>query len=338
MPHFHLMAASKRCPRRAGANRGTLPILLGVCAALAHPVVAATRVGIFDSPTAVEWLHSAGVESTTVSEADLTGSLPGVQVVVVPLDRIRSSPPLRGLSAFAARGGKVIAVYWGTIARPEQQSDYPVYGAATALGVRVLGWKLTGPAAVRPECLGALDSGSPDPVQGNNGSAVPATSRRTNAMAELHLSQCMLIQVEAEPGAQILARLVPASGSAPLVLAVRNGNMFYMAADLFHGGAGSIEMHRLFFWLLDQAVPGLAYSQARERAGAAVAAVIRARARLSAAASPASESIRRLLDAADAAASRAKTLAAEEQYADSLAAADQAQAITRQALGTLEGH
>ena len=89
---------------------------------------------------------------------------------------------------------------------------------------------------------------------------------------------------------------------------------------------------------MDQAIPGLAYSQVRERAGTAVAAVIRARARLSTSASPSAESIRRLLDEADAAASQAKALAAADRFAESAAAADHARALTERALSMLEGH
>jgi hypothetical protein len=53
---------------------------------------------------------------------------------------------------------------------------------------------------------------------------------------------------------------------------------------------------------------------------------------------PESESIRRLLDEADAAASRAKSLAALDRFAESVAAADQARELTERALGMMEGH
>src|SRR5207244_1269029 len=101
-----------------------------------------------------------------------------------------------------------------------------------------------------------------------------------------------------QPTAQVLARLVPDGGGTPAVLALRNGNLFYVAANLFHRGSDPTGVRRLLFWVLDQAVPGLAFSQARERAGAALAAVIRARERLTAAKSTNVEAVRRLLDEA----------------------------------------
>jgi hypothetical protein len=308
-----------------------------LCIASALPAVAAPRVAVFESPTAQEWLSSAGIECRTLSEAELSGPLSDVQLIVLPLDRIRSDAPLRALAAFAARGGKVVGIYWGTIARPDQQTDYPVYGAASALGIRVLGWTLTGPAVVKREGAAAAPYEPPGHSQERGEPAVPAGSPPAAGAPDIRQEQWMMVQIEVEPTAQVLARLVPSSGSPPLALAVRNGNMFYVAANLFHRGTGSLELRRLFFWVLDQAIPGLAYSQVRERAGAAVAGVIRARARLSSS-DPESESIRRLLDEADAAASRAKSLAALDRFAESVAAADQARELTERALGMMEGH
>lgn len=326
--------------RRRGPGRvgGAILIALGLCLALARPSVATARVGVFESPTAVEWLRSAGVECATVSEAELSGPLTGIQLIVLPLDRVHSDLPLRALTAFTARGGKVVAVYWGTIARPEQQALYPVYSAAPLLGVRVLGWTLVGPSVVRTEGAGAAPYSAADTAGRDPVTSTSNGGRLASSAPELRLDQSMMVRVEAEPTAQILARIAPLAGASSLVLAVRNGNMVYVAANLFHRGSGSLELRRLFFWVMDQAIPGLAYSQVRERAGAAVAAVIRARARLSTSAPPAAESIRRLLDEADAAASQAKALAAADRFAESAAAADQARALTERALSMLEGH
>jgi hypothetical protein len=312
---------------KAGVIQVTVLLWLALGATL-HPAAgAAPSVGVFESPTAIEWLHAAGVDCKPVSDANLPGSLEEVQVLVLPLDRIRSEALPRALSAFTARGGKVVAVYWGTVARPDEQAAYPVYSLAPSLGVRVRGWTMTGPAVVHPERPDSLAAGS-----------LSVNHDRTSSSPDLTLSRCMLVQVDPEPGAQVLARLVPAAGEGPLVLAVRNGNVIFAAADLFQGGAGSMESQRLFFWLMDQAAPGLAYSRARERAGAAVAAVIRARAQLATRQSPGADAVRRLLDDADAAAAQAKVLAAEGQFAASMAAADHSQEITRRALGMLEGH
>jgi len=114
--------------------------------------------------------------------------------------------------------------------------------------------------------------------------------------------------------------------------------MFYLAANLCQPGSRPLELRRLFFWIVDQAAPGLVFSQVRERAGAAMAAVIRARERLTSLPAPTDEAVRRLLDDADQAAARAKTLAAGAQFPDAIAAADQARKLTERAIGMMEGH
>jgi hypothetical protein len=295
-------------------------------------------MGVLESPTALDWLRSAGVECTTLSQSDLSGELPGIRVIVLPLDRVRSEASIRSMTAFAARGGKVVAVYWGTVARPDQQGAFPVYKAASLLGIRVMGWTLTGPAVARLGLPGTVTTQANDLAEGGYARAATVTDPTASSSPELRLEQWMMVRVEAEPSAQILAWLIPSSAGAPLVLAVRNGNMFYVAANLFHRGSGSTEFRRLFFWVLDQAGPGMAYAQARERAGSAAAAVIHARLRLSATTSPLADAVRRLLDEADAAAGQAKTLATADRFAESVAASERSRGLTERAMGMLEGH
>ncbi len=301
------------------------------------PVMAAApRVGVVESPTAAAWIRSAGLECVEVTGEQLAESAPEVPLLVVPLARVRSEGALRAITAFMARGGKVIAVYWGTIARPEQQSTYPVYGAAPLLGVRIVGWTLIGPAVVRPE-MPALGGGLGARDPRGFSSASPA-GRGSAVRNEDRLSRVMMVRIDPAPSAQVLARLVPESGGPPLALAVRNGNLFYAAANLFQPEADASEMRHLFFWMVDQAAPGLVYAGVRERAGAAAAAVIRARERLTGQPAPNAEAVRKLLDEADTAASRAKTLAAGNDFAGSIAASDQARELADRALGLLEGH
>lgn len=309
------------------------PLLLAAGLLLCPPraATAVPSLAVVGSATAAAWLRSAGLECLEITGEQLGASIPAVPLIVLPLDQLRSDTALRSLTMFSARGGKVVAVYWGTIARPEQQPAYPVYAAASLLGFRVAGWTLTGPAVVQPEIPVA---GSPMAPWIEDG----ATGDRGTLTTELRLGQAMVIQVEPVPTAQVLAQLVPVSGGAPLVLALRNGDVFYVAANLFERDPSSAELRRLFFWILDQAAPGLVFSQARERAGAAVAGVIRARERLGALPSPAAAAVRRLLDQADAAAARAKTLAAGHRFRESIAAADHARALTEQANSMMEGH
>jgi hypothetical protein len=272
------------------------------------------RVGVVDCPVAGTWLRSTGIDCRALAATELgTVGLADLRLLILPLDRVRSEEPLRQVTAFAARGGKVIAVYWGTLTRQEWQADSPVYKMSAALGFHVVGWRYEGPAVVKT-----------DP------------SSAPTAVSNLRLDQMMLLRVEPDPPAQVIARLVPDSGAAPAVLALRNGNFYYVAANLFHRGSDPTGVRRFFFWMLDQAVPGLVFSQARERAGSAVAAVIRARERLKGSSSPNAAAVRRLLDDAQQSADRARTLAAGEQYAESAAAADQSRDLTERALQLLE--
>jgi hypothetical protein len=82
-----------------------------------------------------------------------------------------------------------------------------------------------------------------------------------------------------------------------------------------------------------QAVPGIAAAQARERAGAAMAAVIRAQEQLPNASPSAA---RRLLEEARETAMKAKSLAASDQYVECAAAAERALELVRQAIGMLK--
>jgi hypothetical protein len=279
------------------------------CAAAA----AAPRVAVVDCPAAQSWMKGVGIESLPVAATEVGNSLPGIQLLVLPLDRVRSEEALRSLSNFTARGGKVVAVYWGTMARQDRQADYPLYRAGSTLGFRVSGWIYSGPALVKTE---------PPTVPG--------------PIADLRLDRVMLARVEPEPTAQVLARLAPMGGGEPLVLALRNGNLYYVAANLFHRGSDLTGVRRFFFWMIEQAVPGLAFAQARERAGTALAAIVRARERLTGISAPTAEAVRRLLDEAQQAADRARTLAAAEQFAESAAASDQARDLTERALRLLE--
>src|SRR5262249_24935999 len=152
------------------------------------------------------------------------------------------------------------------------------------LGFKVTGWSCEGPVVVKVE--------PPTPP---------------GSISDLRLDHLMLVRVEPDSTTQVLARLAPASGAGGgPVLALRNGNLFYLAANLFHTGAASTGVRRVFFWVLDQALPGLTVSQARERAGSAMAAVIRARERLAGARAANAEAIKQLLDEAGQAADRAK--------------------------------
>jgi hypothetical protein len=80
---------------------------------LTSAAAAAPRIAVVDCAPAAAWLSSAGVECLPLSaEALETAPVPDVQLLILPLDRVRSTAVLRSVTAFAARGGKVIGVYW----------------------------------------------------------------------------------------------------------------------------------------------------------------------------------------------------------------------------------
>lgn len=315
--------------RRAGV---TLGHAVGMCLLLllyrpGH-ASAAPSVSVVGSPLAASWLRAAGLECRELSADQLAESIPDLPLLVLPLNQLRSLAALRSLTSYAEHGGKVLAIYWGTIARPEQQSAYPVYAAGNWLGVNVAGWSLVGPASVRPELPTAASPGSGQESQPD----APLTRG-----GELRLGQAMMIQVDPVPSAQVLARLAPESGGPSMVAALRNGNVFYLAVNLFGHDPNPPALRQLFYWFLDQAAPGLVFTQARQRAGEAVAAVIRARERLAKLEAPPAAA-RMLIDQAAAAAARARSLADGRQFLESVTAADQARGLIEQAAGLMEGH
>src|SRR6476469_6036756 len=105
-------AAFFRPAGNANGNRGRFLIALGLGASLAQPAFAAAHVGVFESPTALEWLRSTGVECRAISEAAFGKDLSDLHLTVLPTDRVRDEASLRALSAVANHGGKVVAVYW----------------------------------------------------------------------------------------------------------------------------------------------------------------------------------------------------------------------------------
>jgi hypothetical protein len=182
---------------------------------------------------------------------------PGVSALVLPLDRVRTEAEARWVIDFAARGGRVLGVYWGSLVRPGAEPKYPVYSMGPLLGIRATGWRGAGPVLIRPG----------DRPEG------------TEEIAGLQLTRGMLVRVEPVEGATVLARWASASppSDAPGgLLAVGFGPHLYLALDLFAPQNDTPAGRQLFYWFLEQLSPGLVYGQARERAGAALAAVIRA--------------------------------------------------------------
>lgn len=62
---------------------------------------------------AADWLTAAGVPSKLVTEVQLPTALDGAALVVLPLQEIRRVDTVEALKAYAAKGGRILASYWG---------------------------------------------------------------------------------------------------------------------------------------------------------------------------------------------------------------------------------
>lgn len=300
-------------------------------------------IAVFECPTASRWLTGASVTHLPVSADALESTtLPSGGVLVVPLDQVRSETQARRIAEYAARGGKLLAVYWGPLVRAEAQAGHPVYTLGPVVGVRPIGWRGADPITVRP---------------GDRAGA-------TEEIPDLRLPRGPIVRVEALPGATILARWAPAgrraafspeareaalgrpmgtdgaSASAPEgTLAVGLGGHLYLAVDLFAPQNDTPEGRQLFLWAVNQLAPGAVFSQTRERAGAALAAVIRAetalaeaeKAKPDGAYGPLRDKLREARDFA----LRAKQAAATDRFFDATASSVRAHALAEEVLKAL---
>jgi hypothetical protein len=224
----------------------------------AAPDPVAPTVAVYQCAQAKRWLDAAGIPTVMLTpESVLSEGMSGVGALVLPLDQIRTETQARWVIDFAGRGGKILGVYWGALVRPEAQARYPAYALTSLLGVRPTGWRGADPLVIRP------------------GDRPDATSEIVN----LRVPKGMLVRVEPAPGATILARWAPpglTSDAATGLFALSFGSHLYLALDLFAPQNDIPAARQLFYWSLEQLSPGIVYGQARERAGAAMAAVIRA--------------------------------------------------------------
>jgi hypothetical protein len=262
-------APGRRRPRRITARRRivnlrshdrivTLSICLSALLGSPRPGLAAVpAIATYACPMASKWLAGAEAAHLPVAAGDLRpDALLGVSVLIVPLERVRTEAEARWIADFAARGGKLLAVYWGSLVREEAQSRYPVYSLAPLLGIKPTGWRGADAVLVQPEAGIAGAEGFP----------------------AVRLARGLLVRVEPLMGTTVVARWSPPGVSTGTTgpLALRFGNHLYLALDLFAPQNDTPEARQLFFWAVDQLAPGLVFRQARERAGTAMAAVIRA--------------------------------------------------------------
>jgi hypothetical protein len=283
-------------------------------------------VAVFNSPLACRWLTSVSVAYVplTAEELETSTTLPRGGVLVVPLDRVWTEGQARRIAEFAAGGGKLLAVYWGPLVREDARSRHPVYSLGPVLGVRPAGWRGADPLVVRP------------------GDSAGSGAEIVN----LRLPRAPLVRVEPLDGAAVLARWArptkkeaaeQAPGEGPLAVAF--GGHLYLALDLLAPQTETAEARQIFLWALNSLAPGLVTSQARERADAAMAAVMRSETALeeAQAARPDGDfkALREKLAEARDLATRARQAAAIDRAFEATAQAVRAHALAEEVLKAL---
>jgi hypothetical protein len=144
------------------------------------------------------------------------------------------------------------------------------------------------------------------------------------------------------PEAQILAWWSSAmsAGSPQEVAVVRTGNVLFTGLDLFATPNDTPAVRQLFMWMLEQMAPNLAYEQARTRAAAMMAAVIRADAQVTEAErqfpNVSFAPVRQALEQARDAATQGKERVVQDRYRESGAAIEVARTALDQALMLLK--
>jgi uncharacterized lipoprotein YddW (UPF0748 family) len=85
---------------------------------------------------AADWLSAAGVPAKVVTETQLPAALDGATLVVLPAQEIRRTDTVDALKAYTARGGRILATYWG----PPGIKTAVAAPLSSLLSVNVTGW------------------------------------------------------------------------------------------------------------------------------------------------------------------------------------------------------
>lgn len=109
------------------------------------PALPAAAVCLAQSEAAA-WLNAAGIPATVVSEAALPDALNNAVLAVIPVQEVRQAATVDALKAHLARGGRVLATYWGPVGARSSVDD----ALAALLNVNVTGWSGKGNAAIVP--------------------------------------------------------------------------------------------------------------------------------------------------------------------------------------------
>lgn len=201
------------------------------------PAVKPAPIAVVESPLAGKWLEATGTPYVKRSAASLADTpLTGIKLLVVPLETLLSPNAAEAVRAFSLGGGKVVAVYWGTM-NGDTADPHAAYKLCSVLGVRPVGW-----VSEPPGSLQIIDgSASTMPSQG----------------AEFLLPRSPAVLVEAQPGTQVLARWRPDGdlSASRTGVAFLRGNLLYLTPSLFRPAADRAESRELFFWALQRVSP-----------------------------------------------------------------------------------
>lgn len=215
----------------------------------------APAVVVVDSPVAEKWLQQAGIAYSARPGA-LLGAMPlaGARLLILPMAAVTSPDAARTVESFAARGGRVVAVYWGTLVGPGGGAP-PSYQLAEILGVRPVGWTGETPQEV---VLSETGTG-----------ALPYSGPRVS------IPLCQSTLVQPLLGSRVVASwggddtLDPASPGAIFL----HGNALYIAPNILRPGNDRPEVRELFFWAIQRVAPDFGPTlQARDRIAAAAGA------------------------------------------------------------------
>jgi hypothetical protein len=293
-------------------RRAALLVALGalvLCAAAPGRAQTTPRVTVVDSPLAERWLARAGVTYARRTGASLeTAPIRGARLLILPVESVTTASAAEHVREFLASGGKVVAVYWGTLG-PETS---PSAQLAATFGIRPVGWSDDPP---RP--LAVLDAGI---------GAAPFGGER------LMLPIGPAAVVEALPGTEVVARWIgPDAAEMPEArtgAAFLRGGALYLTPDLLRPGNDRPECRELLFWAIQRVAPDFGpVLQARDRLVTAGAACGAAATLLSA---DAPADWRAELEAAQNELADARRLLAQGRAVRATAAADRCRALAEE--------
>jgi len=228
-----------------------------VAASLIDPSAGkAPLITVVDSPLAEKWLDQAGIAYVHRTGQSLgTAPVTGAKLLILPMQSVTTAAAVTNVQEYLSGGGKVIAVYWGTVA-PDGAANYPAYQLCPQLGVRPVGW-MDGPPGRLSLSSGGLGM---LPYSGS----------------EVELSGSPTVVVQPLPGALPVGRWtgtgtgdVPSSYVGAVYL---RGGSVYVAPNILRGSNDVPASRDLLFWAMQRVAPefGPAF-QARDRIAAAAA-------------------------------------------------------------------